>query len=167
MYSKMGRPGLFTDAQVATYAAQVACALRLAHRKHVIHRDIKPENILLGLHGEVKMGDWGWSIYSPDVRRTTLCGTPDYIAPEMIDYDRLLCSPIEPYNEKVDVWAVGILIYELLVGKTPFSEPSLRLSMLRTKRRDLHIPSYVPPDAADLIDKVSIIVEPRPPRPCC
>lgn len=54
------------------------------HSKHVIHRDIKPENLLLGLNGELKIADFGWSVHAPHSRRKTLCGTLDYLPPEMV-----------------------------------------------------------------------------------
>lgn len=60
---------------IIQYVAQMADALAYLHRKHVIHRDIKPENLLLGVNGELKIGDFGWSVHAPGNRRTTLCGT--------------------------------------------------------------------------------------------
>ena len=60
-------------------------ALHYCHQKHVIHRDIKPENLLLGLNNELKIADFGWSVHAPSSRRTTLCGTLDYLPPEMVD----------------------------------------------------------------------------------
>lgn len=83
--------------------------------RNVIHRDIKPENILV-MNQEVthvKLCDFGWSTHTIDERRMTFCGTVDYVAPELI-YQ-------EPYDEKIDIWAVGILTYELLTGSAPFT----------------------------------------------
>ena len=83
--------------------------------RNVIHRDIKPENILIHdierMH--VKLCDFGWSTHTIDEQRTTFCGTTDYVAPELV-YS-------EPYDEKVDLWAVGILTFELLLGHAPFT----------------------------------------------
>ena len=83
--------------------------------RNVIHRDIKPENILImdleRMH--VKLCDFGWSTHTIDERRMTFCGTVDYVAPELI-YQ-------EPYDDKIDIWAVGILSYELLTGNAPFT----------------------------------------------
>ena len=81
------------------------------HSKDVIHRDIKPEN-LLNSFGTIKICDFGWAVYAPDVLRETFCGTPDYVPPEMIKGDR--------YDQRVDVWSLGILCYEFLTGKPPF-----------------------------------------------
>ncbi len=69
---------------------QIADALSYMHTKNVIHRDIKPENLLIGNDGEIKLADFGWAVHSPILKRKTVCGTPDYIAPEIVkndDYD--------------------------------------------------------------------------------
>lgn len=67
-----------------SYIASLAKALIYCHSKHVIHRDIKPENLLLGMKGELKIADFGWSVHAPNSRRKTLCGTLDYLPPEMV-----------------------------------------------------------------------------------
>ncbi|KAL4949134.1 kinase-like domain-containing protein [Aspergillus filifer] len=74
--------------KAAQYIAQMASALRSLHGKHAIHRDMNPENILVGLHGELKMADFGWSVHAPSGRRLTMCGTLDYLPPEMVDPKR-------------------------------------------------------------------------------
>ncbi len=63
----------------------MAKALAYCHAKHVIHRDIKPENLLLGLKGDLKIADFGWSVHAPNSRRKTMCGTLDYLPPEMVE----------------------------------------------------------------------------------
>ena len=70
--------------QKCSYIASLAKALIYCHSKHVIHRDIKPENLLLGMKGELKIADFGWSVHAPNSRRKTLCGTLDYLPPEMV-----------------------------------------------------------------------------------
>ena len=67
------------------YIASLAQALQYCHSKHVIHRDIKPENLLIGIDGAIKIADFGWSVHAPNSRRKTLCGTLDYLPPEMVE----------------------------------------------------------------------------------
>lgn len=162
LYKHLCKESRFPEWKAAQYIAQMASALRYLHRKHVIHRDIKPENILVGIHGEIKISDFGWSVHAPNSRRRTICGTLDYLPPEMINPDRLE----NWYNEKVDLWSLGVLMYEFLVGEAPFED-----SQIMTKRRivrcDMEIPSFVSPEARDLIKKVGQASQPlmRTPSP--
>jgi len=89
--------------------------LKYLHSKSVIHRDIKPEN-LLNAQGVIKLADFGWSARSPNDRRKTVCGTVDYLAPELVNR--------QVYGKKVDNWCLGVLTYEFLVGKPPFHADS-------------------------------------------
>ncbi|KAL2111411.1 hypothetical protein VUR80DRAFT_10134 [Thermomyces stellatus] len=152
LYKHLCKESRFPEWKAAQYIAQMASALRYLHRKHVIHRDIKPENILVGIHGEIKISDFGWSVHAPNSRRRTICGTLDYLPPEMINPDRLE----NWYNEKVDLWSLGVLMYEFLVGEAPFED-----SQIMTKRRivrcDMEIPSFVSPEARDLIKKLLVL----------
>ena len=79
-------------------------ALIYCHAKKVIHRDIKPENLLLDIKGDLKIADFGWSVHAPSSRRGTMCGTLDFLPPEMIER--------KMHDEKVDIWSLGILTYE-------------------------------------------------------
>ena len=85
LYKELQRLGHFDERRTATYVASLARALHYCHTKHVIHRDIKPENLLVGLRGELKIADFGWSVHAPNSRRRTLCGTLDYLPPEMVE----------------------------------------------------------------------------------
>lgn len=119
------------------------------HSKHVIHRDIKPENLLLGLKGELKIADFGWSVHAPNTRRKTLCGTLDYLPPEMVEG--------KEHGECVDLWSLGVLCYEFLVGQPPFEDQAgYRATYKRIATVDLKIPESVSPEAADLIRKVKM-----------
>jgi len=102
----------FDEPTAAFYLRQVAEALRYCHSQSVIHRDIKPENLLLFSHHVVKLADFGWSVHAPSKCRKTMCGTIDYLPPEMIDS--------QTYNEYVDNWCLGVLCYEFLCGSPPF-----------------------------------------------
>lgn len=122
-------------------------ALIYLHNKHVIHRDIKPENLLLGLKGELKIADFGWSVHAPNTRRKTLCGTLDYLPPEMVEG--------KEHGEGVDLWSLGVLCYEFLVGQPPFEDQAgYRATYKRIATVDLKIPESVSPEAANLIRQV-------------
>ncbi|XP_027830726.1 aurora kinase B isoform X3 [Ovis aries] len=125
---------------------ELADALTYCHAKKVIHRDIKPENLLLGLRGELKIADFGWSVHAPSLRRKTMCGTLDYLPPEMIEG--------RTHNEKVDLWCIGVLCYELLVGNPPFESASHNETYRRIVKVDLKFPPSVPMGAQDLISKL-------------
>ncbi|PWY74591.1 kinase-like protein [Aspergillus sclerotioniger CBS 115572] len=152
LYNHLQRENRFPEWMAAQYIAQMASALRYLHRKHVIHRDVKPENILVGLHGELKMSDFGWSVHAPSGRRLTKCGTLDYLPPEMVDPKRYE----KPYDEKVDLWALGVLMYELLVGSAPFEDTPV-MTQRRIARGDMTIPSFVSSEAKDLIKKLLVV----------
>lgn len=149
LYKMLREKGRFSEARASQYIRQMADALAYLHKKHVIHRDIKPENILVGLSGEVKIADFGWSVHSPSSRRTTMCGTLDYLPPEMVE--------AKEHNERVDLWALGVLTYEFLMGSPPFETEGHQATYKKIVKVDLKIPSFVSPDAADLIRKVRLL----------
>lgn len=151
LYKHLRKESRFPEWKAAQYVAQMASALRYLHRKHVIHRDIKPENILVGIHGEIKISDFGWSVHAPNSRRRTMCGTLDYLPPEMIKPG----SSDNSYNEKVDLWSLGVLTYEFLVGEAPFEDTHI-MTQRRIVRCDMEIPSFVSSEARDLIKRVGL-----------
>jgi len=112
---------------VLFYAAELALALEHVHRARVVHRDIKPENLLVDQHGHIKLADFGLAKIlprgSPGTR--TVCGTEGYAAPEMLRQTPLraaTCQPA-PYGYSVDMWQLGVFVFELLVGHSPFYSP--------------------------------------------
>ncbi|TWU71616.1 spindle assembly checkpoint kinase [Metarhizium rileyi] len=152
LYKRLRKAGKFSEPRAAQYVAQMANALRYLHRKHVIHRDIKPENILVGLHGEGKISDFGWSVHAPGNRRKTYCGTLDYLPPEMVT----TVTADQCYDDKVDLWALGVLTYEFLVGEAPF-EDTPAMTYRRIARADMKIPSFVSAEAANLIKSLLVV----------
>ncbi|KIE00221.1 serine/threonine-protein kinase, partial [Metarhizium majus ARSEF 297] len=151
LYKHLRKADRFSEPKAARYIAQMASALRYLHRKHIIHRDIKPENILVGIYGEVKISDFGWSVHSPRSRRKTYCGTLDYLPPEMV----IPNNPENSYDEKVDLWALGVLAYEFLVGEAPF-EDTPAMTCRRIARAEMKVPSFVSAEATSLIKGVSV-----------
>ncbi|CAD7078873.1 unnamed protein product [Hermetia illucens] len=101
----------FDEVQAKFYGAQVFLAFEYLHYLNLIYRDLKPENILLDQLGYIKLTDFGFCKHI-ESRTWTLCGTPEYIAPELIK--------TKGYGQSVDWWAFGVLIYELVAGVSPF-----------------------------------------------
>lgn len=142
----------FDEIRTATYITQLADALRYCHKRKVIHRDIKPENLLLGLHGELKIADFGWSVHAPSSRRTTLCGTLDYLPPEMVKG--------HTHNHTVDLWCIGVLCYECLVGEPPFLAKTYDDTYLKITKARYKCPAFVSEGAQDLMAKL-LVVDPE------
>lgn len=136
----------FDEYTSAKFTYQVADALDYCHKHHVIHRDIKPENLLLSQDGDVKLADFGWSVHAPSSKRTTLCGTLDYLPPEMVSG--------QTYDIYVDHWCLGILCYEFLVGSPPFLSDTQQETYKKIETVNLVWPPVVPPGAKDLISKL-------------
>ena len=151
LYKHLRIENRFLEPKAAQYIAQMASALHYLHRKHVIHRDIKPENILVGMHGEIKISDFGWSVHAPGKRRNTYCGTLDYLPPEMI----VPRSPGISYDEKVDLWSLGVLTYEFLVGEVPFEDNPM-MTTRKIARGEMKVPAFVSAETTDLIKSVSV-----------
>ncbi|KAG7461433.1 aurora kinase A [Solea senegalensis] len=133
LYGELQRCGSFPEDRSATYIMELADALNYCHSKKVIHRDIKPENLLLGANGELKIADFGWSVHTPSSRRSTLCGTLDYLPPEMIEG--------KTHDEKVDLWSLGVLCYEFLVGSPPFEAKTHEDTYRRISRVEYTYPA--------------------------
>lgn len=139
----------FDEKQSAIYIKSLASALRYLHERHVIHRDIKPENLLLGYKGELKIADFGWSVHEPDSKRTTLCGTLDYLPPEMVQ--------AKPHTKNVDLWSLGVLCFELLVGRAPFNAPDYDETYKKIIKIDYKLPDFVSKAAAHFMAKLLVL----------
>ena len=144
---KKSEHGRFSEQLAAKYIFQLSSALRKCHKNHVVHRDIKPENLLLSSTGDLLLADFGWSQKHTDMnKRETLCGTPDYLAPEMLQG--------ESYAESVDIWAVGVLMFEFLAGVTPFYDKDQCITAQRISSAQYQFPSHFSDGARDLISKL-------------
>ena len=139
----------FDERTAAQILRETISALQYLHSFNppIIHRDIKPENLLLNEGGRVLLADYGWSNFNMegDVRKT-FCGTPEYIAPEMLLK--------KGHDTRVDIWSIGILMFELLAGYSPFVAKTNQELYQNIKRLKIQWPKDMPPLAKNLISKI-------------
>ena len=139
----------FDERTAAQILRETISALQYLHsfKPPIIHRDIKPENLLLNEGGRILLADYGWSNFNMegDVRKT-FCGTPEYIAPEMLLK--------KGHDTRVDIWSIGILMFELLSGYSPFVAKSNQELYQNIRRLKIQWPKDMPPLAKNLISKI-------------
>ena len=137
----------FDDEKTRFYIAELILVLNFLHTNKVIYRDIKPENILLDLEGHIKLTDFGLSrLCSGNNEKVyTICGTPYYIAPEIIEK--------KGYNNSVDWWSLGCLMYEMLNGRPLFNFSSGKIDINEYKK-EIILPNNFSEEAKDLITKL-------------
>ena len=138
----------FDERTAAQILRETISALQYLHsfKPPIIHRDIKPENLLLNNGGRVLLADFGWSNFSDGDVRKTFCGTPEYIAPEMLLK--------KGHDTRVDIWSIGVLMFELLAGYSPFVAKSNQDLYQNIRRLKIQWPKDMPPLAKNLIGKI-------------
>ena len=138
----------FDEKTAAQILRETISALQYLHSFNppIIHRDIKPENLLLNNGGRVLLADFGWSNFNDGDVRKTFCGTPEYIAPEMLSK--------KGHDTRVDIWSIGVLMFELLAGYSPFVAKSNQDLYLNIKKLKIQWPKDMPPLAKNLIGKI-------------
>ena len=141
----------FDEKRACFYAAEILLALEFLHKRRIIYRDLKPENILLDTEGHVKITDFGLAKElrgdRGQARTNTFCGTDEYLAPEIILN--------EPYDESVDLWALGILIFEMLTGWAPWQDANRKALFDKIVREPLDLShKNLSANAKDLLSKM-------------
>lgn len=146
--------GRLSESEAASYARQILRALAHCHRRGVVHRDVKPDNVLVDLgNGGVKLCDFGSAVWLGDEKTETaegVVGTPYYVAPEVVMGRR--------YDEKVDIWSAGVVIYTMLAGEPPFNGETAEKIFETILRGNLRFPptkfGSVSAEAKDLLRKM-------------
>lgn len=152
--------------EIRRLVIQVCGAVKYLHYRHIVHRDLKTGNLFLDSNMNVKVGDFGLAALLVTERemevkrRTTMCGTPNYLAPEILEKGK-------GHNEKVDLWAIGVIAYTLAVGKAPFHASTKEEIYKKLKSGTFTWPelSATTNQSADLRDLVSSLLVPEEERP--
>jgi len=110
LFSRLRKEGRFSYDVTLFYSSEILMAIKFLHEKGIVYRDLKPENLLIDKDGHICLTDFGFAKELPTDRTYTLCGTPEYLAPEIIKGAKV------GYGKSVDWWALGVLIFEMLSG---------------------------------------------------
>jgi len=116
------------------------------HNHGVVYRDLKPENILFDARGHIKLVDFGFAKVVGDRETYTLCGTPEYLSPEVIQS--------KGHTKAVDWWALGVLIYEMTLGYPPFYDNSPIQIYEKIVQGRISFPAWLPPDTRDIVQRL-------------
>nr|DAD33916.1 TPA_asm: hypothetical protein HUJ06_012767 [Nelumbo nucifera] len=156
LFDKIASHGRLKEDEARKYFQQLINAVDYCHSRGVFHRDLKPENLLLDANGVLKVSDFGLSAVSQQVREDgllhTTCGTPNYVAPEVINnkgYD----------GAKADLWSCGVILFVLMAGYLPFEDSNLMQLYKKIFKADFNCPSWFSTSAKKLIKR---ILDPNP-----
>lgn len=148
LFTYLRNRGRFSGSAGVFYSAEIVCAIEYLHSKSIVYRDLKPENILLDRDGHIKLTDFGFAKKLVD-RTWTLCGTPEYLAPEVIQS--------KGHGTAVDWWALGILIFEMLSGFPPFFDDNPFGIYQKILAGKIDFPRHLDFTVKDLIRKLLVV----------
>lgn len=148
LFTYLRNRGRFSSVAAIFYATEIVCAIEYLHSKEIVYRDLKPENILLDREGHIKLTDFGFAKKLVD-RTWTLCGTPEYLAPEVIQS--------KGHGRAVDWWALGILIFEMLSGFPPFFDDNPFGIYQKILACKIDFPRQLDFTSKDLIKKLLVV----------
>ncbi|CAN4115780.1 unnamed protein product [Withania somnifera] len=150
LFSKISK-GRFSEDLSRKYFQQLMSVIRYCHSRGVYHRDLKPENLLVDENGDLKVSDFGLSALTEQIQQDgllhTLCGTPAYVAPEILTkkgYD----------GEKVDIWSCGIILFVLNAGYLPFNDPNLMLMYKKIYKGEFRCPKWMSSDLKRFLSRL-------------
>ena len=143
LFTLLRKKKMFPLEQAKFYIAHIITIFEYIHSKNIIYRDLKPENILITKSGYLKLTDFGFAKYLDNDKTYTLCGTPEYLAPEIILN--------KGHGKPVDWWTMGILLYEMLVGIDPFSDDDPMAIYQKIVKGKIHFPKDIDKNAKSLI----------------
>ncbi|KAI9314502.1 kinase-like domain-containing protein [Dichotomocladium elegans] len=146
LFTHMAAEQMFSERVARFYIAELVLALGHLHSVGIVYRDLKPENCLLDAEGHVLLTDFGLSKVAVDGKANTFCGTAEYMAPEVLMEMN--------YDKSVDWWTLGILMFEMLTGDTPFRAANHKKTMDAIQNKKLQIPYYVTSEAKDLLNRL-------------
>jgi polo-like kinase 1 len=142
------------EAEAQFYLYELIMGLRYLHGQRIIHRDLKLGNLFLGQGMALKIGDFGLAakLENDKQKKNTICGTPNYIAPEILD------SNIG-HSYKADVWSTGVIMYTMLIGKPPFEDTDVKATYKRIKANMYSFPEdiNISVDAKRLIESILVL----------
>jgi len=145
LFFHLKKEGKFSEPRVRFYVAEISAALQHLHSLDIVYRDLKPENILLDADGHIRITDFGLSKeINPDEGTVTFCGTPEYLAPEVLKG--------QPHGTAVDWWSLGTLMYEMLTGLPPYYSQNVNIMYQKILTADLRFPNFMSPESQDILE---------------
>jgi len=147
IFSHLRKEGRLPNDHGRFYVGEIVLAFAYLHSLNVVYRDLKPENLLLDAHGHIKITDFGFAKVVQD-RTWTLCGTPEYLAPEIIQS--------KGHNKAVDWWALGVLTFEMLAGYPPFYDENPFGIYQKVLAGKMEFPRHFDVKAKDIIKKLLV-----------